>query len=64
MPACRPRAGSAAEGFEGAPCSATGLLSRLATSDVRNGRTVAGTLLRSCVVPKVSYLCRTVGSAA
>jgi hypothetical protein len=35
-------------------------LSRLATSAVRNGRTIAGTLLRSCVVPKVSYLCRTV----
>jgi hypothetical protein len=29
-------------------------------TSARNGRTVAGTLLRSCVVPKVSYLCRTV----
>jgi hypothetical protein len=37
-----------------------GTITQLAASDVRNGRDIAGTLLRCCVVPKVSYLCRTV----
>ncbi len=32
----------------------------LARSEVRNSRDIAGALLRSCIVPKVSYLCRTV----
>ena len=37
-----------------------GTIAKLASSNVRNGRDIAGALLRCCVVPKVSYLCRTV----
>jgi hypothetical protein len=32
----------------------------LARSEARNARDIAGQLLRCCVIPKVSYLCRTV----
>ena len=35
-------------------------LSSLAASRALNARDVAGSLLRTCVVPKLGYLCRTV----
>ena len=35
-------------------------LSSLAASRALNARDIAGSLLRTCVVPKLGYLCRTV----
>ncbi len=35
-------------------------LAKLADSEARNSRDIAGSLLRACVVPKMGYLCRTV----
>ena len=35
-------------------------LAKLAGSEARNARDIAGSLLRACVVPKMGYLCRTV----
>ena len=35
-------------------------LKRLAASDARNARDIAGALLRTCVIPRTGYLCRTV----